>query len=143
VIGIDPAMVDEELLAHPNFTYIRKRAAEVRRREFRKVRWLTADMNVAPSYTLDTVEAIVTHPEVNVRGMLLTLKMLEWSLADDIPAYLERIASWGYSNIDCRQLQHHRREVGVAASKKPTARQRRTGVRKKRSATTRRRTPLD
>ena len=30
-------------------------------------------MNVAPQYTLDAVEALVAHAEVNIRGMLLTL----------------------------------------------------------------------
>ena len=40
---------------HPGFRHIRRRAAEVPRREFRKIRWLTADMNVAPQFTLDAV----------------------------------------------------------------------------------------
>ena len=56
VIGVDPAEMDPAVAAHPNFTHLRKRASEVRRKEFRKVRWLTADMNVAPNYTLDAVE---------------------------------------------------------------------------------------
>ncbi|HEV3022079.1 MAG TPA: SAM-dependent methyltransferase, partial [Pirellulales bacterium] len=76
VIGIDPAQVDPHVLAHPKFRHIRKRGADVRRREFRRVTWLAADMNVAPQYTLDTVEAIVTHPTVTIRGLLLTLKLL-------------------------------------------------------------------
>ena len=63
------------MLEHPHFTHIRRRSTQVRRREFRKIRWLTADMNVAPDYTLDAVEAIVTHPQINIRGLLLTLKL--------------------------------------------------------------------
>ena len=51
-----------------------QRGADVRRREFRNVDWLAADMNVAPRYTLDTVETIVTHPSVDIRGLLLTLE---------------------------------------------------------------------
>ena len=69
VIGIDPANMDPSVLANPNFTHWKKRGADIRRREFRKVRYLTADINVAPSYTLDTVEAIVTHPEVKIQGL--------------------------------------------------------------------------
>ncbi len=49
VLGIDPAEMHPAVLADPNFTHIRRRASQVRRREFRKVRWLTADMNVAPA----------------------------------------------------------------------------------------------
>lgn len=117
VLGIDPAEVEPIVLAHPKFVHVRKRGHEVRRREFRKVRWLAADMNVAPQYTLDTVEAIVTHPEVEIRGLLLTLKLLDWSLAAEIPNYLERIRSWGYRNLKVRQLSHNRQEVCVCAQK--------------------------
>jgi len=115
VMGVDPAQVDPRVLAHPNFTHLQKRGADVRRREFRNVAWLTADMNVAPQYTLDTVEAIVTHPAVNIRGLLLTLKLLEWELAEQIPAYLERIRGWGYPDVRAKQLAHNRQEICVAA----------------------------
>ena len=81
VTGIDPAEMAPAVLSHPRFTHIRRRGMEVRRRDFRKIRWLTADMNVAPEYTLDAVEAIVTHPQVSIRGLLLTLKLLKWELA--------------------------------------------------------------
>lgn len=115
VIGVDPAEMAPAVLDHPRFTHIRKRGHEARRREFRKARWLVADMNVAPSYTLDTVESIVTHPEVDLRGMLLTLKLLEWELADELPEQLERVRSWGYDDVRARQLQHNRQEVCLAA----------------------------
>ena len=118
VTGIDPADVDPRVLAHPHFTHVKKRGADVRRREFRGTHWLMADINVAPNYTLDTVEAIVTHPEVHIRGLLLTLKLIEWELADEIPAYLDRIRSWGYTKIAARQLQHNRQEICVAARRK-------------------------
>ncbi len=92
---------------------------EVPRRAFRKVRWLTADMNVAPGFTLDAVEAIVTHAEVNIRGMLLTLKLPQWRLAAEVPAYLTRIRSWGFNLVRARQLAHNRHEICVAALQKP------------------------
>lgn len=117
VTGVDPADVDPAVIADPNFTHVRKRGAEVRRREFRKTRWLTADMNVAPRYTLDTVEAIVMHPEVDVRGMILTLKLLDWRMADELPTHLERIRAWGYPSVRARQLQHGRQEVCVMATR--------------------------
>jgi 23S rRNA (cytidine2498-2'-O)-methyltransferase len=117
VVGVDPAAVDPVVLEHPRFTQIRKRGSEVRRREFRNTKWLTADMNVAPTYTLDTVESIVTYPQTNVRGLLLTLKLPDWDLANELPQYFERIRSWGYDEVRARQLQYNRQEVCVAALK--------------------------
>jgi 23S rRNA (cytidine2498-2'-O)-methyltransferase len=119
VLGIDPAAMDPRVLAHPQFTHLRRRSTQVRRREFRKVRWLAADMNVAPNYTLDAVEGIVTHAEVSIRGMLLTLKLLEWDLAARLPEYIERVRGWGFNVVRARQLQHNRREVCLAALQKP------------------------
>lgn len=115
VTGVDPAEVDPLVLAHLRFTHVRKRAAEVRRREFRGVRWLASDLNVAPGYTLDTVEAIVRHPQVNIRGLLLTLKLPDWELAEEVPNYLARIRSWGFRHVRARQLQYNHQEFCVAA----------------------------
>jgi 23S rRNA (cytidine2498-2'-O)-methyltransferase len=117
VIGIDPADMDPIVLANPNFKHIKMRGADVRRREFREVKYLAADVNVAPTYTLDTVEAIVTHADVNIRGLILTLKFLEWKLADELPLYLDRIRSWGFRQVRARQLHHNRQEVCVAAKR--------------------------
>jgi 23S rRNA (cytidine2498-2'-O)-methyltransferase len=118
VIGIDPADMDSAVLADPNFTHIKMRGADVRRRVFSDVRYLAADINVAPQYTLDTVEAIVTHPTVKIRGLILTLKLLEWKLADELPTYLDRIRSWGYGQVRARQMHHNRQEVCVTARRK-------------------------
>ncbi len=128
VTGIDPAEMAPAVLEHPRFTHIRKRSTQVRRREFRKIRWLTADMNVAPNYTLTAVEAIVTHPQINIRGLLLTLKLPQWKLAEQVPQYLERIRSWGYNEVRARQIQHNRREICVAALQVPFRRKRLVGM---------------
>lgn len=122
VVGIDPAEMAATVLANPRFTHIRRRSTQVRRREFRKIRWLTADMNVAPQYTLDSIEAIVTHPQVNIRGLLLTLKLPQWDLAERVPEFLDRIHNWGYNVVRARQLQYDRREICVAALQKPFVR---------------------
>jgi 23S rRNA (cytidine2498-2'-O)-methyltransferase len=119
VTGIDPAEMAPAVLDHHHFTHIRRRSTQVRRREFRKIRWLTADMNVAPRYTLTAVEGIVTHPEVNIRGLLLTLKLPTWDLAGRVPEYLDCVRNWGYNVVRARQLQHNRREICVAALQKP------------------------
>jgi 23S rRNA (cytidine2498-2'-O)-methyltransferase len=119
VTGIDPAEMAPTVLSHSRFTHIRKRSTQVRRRDFRKIRWLTADMNVAPNYTLSAVEEIVTHAEVNIRGLLLTLKLPQWNLAEHVPEYLARIRGWGFNSVMARQLQHNRREICVAALQTP------------------------
>ena len=115
VVGIDPAIMDERVMKHPNFTHIRARAADLKRKEFANVRWLVADANIAPENTLDAVKDIVTNRRVHIEGLLLTLKMLDWEMATQLDEYLNRIREWGYRHVRCRQLAFNRREVCVFA----------------------------
>ena len=117
VVGIDPAEMHPAVMADAHFRHIRKRSKEVPRREFVGVDWLTCDVNLPPNYTLDTVKAIVSHPGVRFRGMLLTLKLVEWTLAEQVPKYLDRVRSWGFHRVRARQLHHNRQEICVAASR--------------------------
>ena len=115
VAGIDPADVDELVRVHPNFVHLKKRVADLRRREFRGIKWLVSDSNVAPEFTLDSVESIVTFDDVHIRGLLLTIKLPHWDLAAQIPDYVERVRSWGFAHVRARQLAFNRQEICIAA----------------------------
>lgn len=147
VLGIDPAMVDERLLAEPRFTHLQMRSADPPRKLFRDVTWLSADLNVAPQYTLDAVEGIVVNARTDIRGLILTLKLLDWELAAEIPAYLERVRSWGFGSVRARQLAFNRREICVAAEResgrRPAARRKTAPQRRLQSRLTPRRRRLD
>ncbi len=136
VTGIDPADMDDSLLAEPNFTHIKARGADLKRREFRGIKWLIADSNVAPKHTLDTVEHIVTNRQVNIRGMLLTLKLPDWKLAESIPGCITRIRSWGYEYVRTRQLAFNRQEVCIAAMRRRQMRRELSSKGKSRRGTT-------
>lgn len=122
VTGIDPADVDPAVLAHPRFRHLKKRAKEVRRHEFKGVRWLIVDMNIAPGDTLDEVEAIVMHPGVALRGLIVTLKLSGWNIADHIPEFVERVHAWGFRDVRVRQLVTGRQEVCLAALRRKALR---------------------
>jgi 23S rRNA (cytidine2498-2'-O)-methyltransferase len=115
VTGVDPAEVDPIVLEHPRFQHLRKRSAELSHRQLKGIQWLMADINATPNYTLDAVEAIVTHPQVSIRGLLLTLKFSDWHLADDLSHFIKRVRSWGYQDVRTRQLAHNRQELCLAA----------------------------
>jgi 23S rRNA (cytidine2498-2'-O)-methyltransferase len=110
--------MDARVLAHPNFTFVRARAKDLKRSAFRDCRWLMSDANVAPNYTLDTVEAIVTHRDVHVAGLVLTLKLTSAALVAKLPSFAERVRSWGYDRVQVRQLAYNRREVCVVGTRR-------------------------
>jgi 23S rRNA (cytidine2498-2'-O)-methyltransferase len=116
VTGIDPAEMDPQVLAHPHFTHLRARSREVKRSVFRDCRWLAMDAHVPPSYTLDTLAAIVTQPGVRPAGLLLTLKLTGPNVAAELPAVATRIRALGYADVRLRQLAFNRQEVCVVAT---------------------------
>jgi 23S rRNA (cytidine2498-2'-O)-methyltransferase len=115
VTGVDPADVDPAVLEHSRFRHLKKRGSDVRRSEFEGVRWLVADMNIAPKDTLDEVEAIVRHPSVSIRGLVLTLKLSEWNFAEELPKFISRVRGWGYRDVRCRQLVTGGQEICLVA----------------------------
>ena len=122
VTGIDPAEVDERLRGREGFTHIRKRSADLKRKEFRDYRWLIADLNVAPNYTLAAVEDVVTHDGVHIAGLLLTLKLMDREHYTSVESFLQRVRSWGYEEVRARQLAFNRQEICVAALKSKSLR---------------------
>ena len=112
MIAIDPAELEPSIAADENLKYIRARGKEVKKRELRNVRWLFVDLNAAPKYTLDTVEEIVTNQHVTkVMGLVLTLKIPEGKLFDEIPTWIQRVKSFGFQYARTRQLAFNRREI--------------------------------
>jgi 23S rRNA (cytidine2498-2'-O)-methyltransferase len=117
VTGIDPAEMDAAVLAHPNFTHVRARAKDVKRNVFRDCRWLVMDANVAPSYTLDTLEGVLTSGGAHPEGLVLTLKFTDPVLAEKLPPLAERIRRYGYRSVRMRQLAFNRQEVCAVADR--------------------------
>jgi 23S rRNA (cytidine2498-2'-O)-methyltransferase len=122
VTGIDPADVEPAVLEHSRFRHLKKRGSDVRRNEFEGVRWLVADMNIAPQDTLDEVEAIVGHPGVSIRGLVLTLKLSEWNVAMELPKFVSRVRGWGYRDVRCRQLVTGGQEICLVALRRKALR---------------------
>jgi 23S rRNA (cytidine2498-2'-O)-methyltransferase len=122
VTGIDPADVAPELPEHPRFRHLKKRGSDVRRHEFTGVRWLVADMNIAPLATLAEVEPIVTHPGVSIRGLVLTLKLSDWKWAEQLDDFVARVRGWGYRDVRVRQLTTGGQEVCLVALRRKALR---------------------
>jgi 23S rRNA (cytidine2498-2'-O)-methyltransferase len=117
VTGVDPADMDPALLSHPRFEHWRYKSSAIRRKRYSGFRWLAADANVAPSYTLDAVEDIVTYPSSRFEGLVLTMKLTNFELVDRLDEYASRVKGWGFSTVRARQLSFNRRECCLVATR--------------------------
>lgn len=116
VIGIDPAEMDPRIGKHPKFRHLRARAGDLPRREFRGAKWLLVDSNVRPEKTLVTVENIVTNPQTEFQGLLITMKIGDYDSTDLIQQWQERIERWQPQSIAVRQLARNKVEVCFAVT---------------------------
>jgi 23S rRNA (cytidine2498-2'-O)-methyltransferase len=129
VTGIDPALVDERVAAHPRFEQRRMRARDVRLKELRGFDWVVADMNIDPTSTLEAIERVVTAPGSRPKGIIATLKLPEWSRASSLPEWLARFRGWGYAPT-ARQLSTGGREICVMALRRASSRRPRHATRR-------------
>ncbi|MFN3189321.1 MAG: SAM-dependent methyltransferase [Aureliella sp.] len=117
VVGVDPAEMDSLLSGHPRFEHWQNKSSAIKRKRYSKFRWLAADANVAPSYTLDAVEDIVNYPTSRFSGLILTMKLTNFELVEQFNAYADRVRGWGFSRVKARQLSFNRRECCLVASR--------------------------
>jgi 23S rRNA (cytidine2498-2'-O)-methyltransferase len=113
VLGVDPAEIAPVVLNNPKFKHIRGKINQTQRSLYKNVRWVIADVNVAPKYTLDVLEEMIKRNS-KIKGMLFTLKLPQLELAKQIPQFLKRIRNWGFRNVQAKQLVFNRREIMVA-----------------------------
>ncbi|MFM8734248.1 MAG: SAM-dependent methyltransferase [Pirellulales bacterium] len=114
VVGVDAALVDRGVAAHPRFTQWRMRARDVPLRRFQGCDWLLTDMNIDPRSTMEALGRVATAPGVRLRGIVATLKLPDWSRAGEVSEWLDAFRDWGYEPI-ARQLSTGGREVCVVA----------------------------
>ncbi len=115
VVGIDPAEMDPEILAHPHYRHIYARVGDVPQSDFQGAKWLLVDSNVRPDQTLGTVEQIVTHPASTIEGLLLTLKLGGIEHADRIGGWIKKVRQWNAHDVRVRQLARSKIEVCLTA----------------------------
>lgn len=116
VIGIDPADMDPRILGHPKFRHIRARAGDLPRKEYRGAKWMLVDSNVKPGKTLTTVENVVTNRHSQIRGLLITLKLGDYSEASLVDQWSQRIETWHPHDVHVRQLARNKCEVCFAVT---------------------------
>lgn len=116
VIGIDPAEMDPRIAEHPRFRHFPARAGDLPRRIYCGAKWLLVDSTVKPDATLSTVRNIVDSRETDIRGCLITMKLGDYSRADQIPRWSEQVMRWNPKRLEVRQLARNRCEVCFAVT---------------------------
>ena len=73
--------------------------------------WCLLDMNVEPRISLYSVDRLCTRMMSTLCGVFLTVKLNQWSLASEVPAWIEHMKAMGMQRVRARQLSTNRQEV--------------------------------
>jgi 23S rRNA (cytidine2498-2'-O)-methyltransferase len=133
VVGIDPNEMDERIARHPRFRHMKMTSMNVDVTTLDAFQWLLLDVNVPPRTALHGALPFVKANAAALAGFVLTLKMKDASLANEIDDWLARIrAAAGQSfALHARQLWSNGSEIcvvglrgGAQVSSSPRARRR-------------------
>lgn len=114
VVGIDPGRMDPRVLHHPRYEHISKPVNQVPRETLPdRIQWLLLDMNVSPSVSLFAVDRLATRMREHLLGVLLTLKLNQWKIADELPYMMEHLRAMGMVKLRATQLPRNRQEIFV------------------------------
>jgi 23S rRNA (cytidine2498-2'-O)-methyltransferase len=117
VIGVDPepiAPVVTGWQGEGSFTHVAKAVGGVRRDELpERIDWIAIDMSIAPQVALHSIQRFFPPARKTLRGVLLTLKLNEWSFALELPGMLDRVRALGMSEVRATHLPSDRQEVFV------------------------------
>ncbi len=116
VVGVDPAAIDSQIADHARFTHWKKRARDIRIRNFYGFDWILTDMNIDPDSTITALERILVSPALRPRGIIATLKLSDISSAEKIGQWCASFASWGYQT-QVQQLSTGGQEICIVAQK--------------------------
>jgi 23S rRNA (cytidine2498-2'-O)-methyltransferase len=114
VVGVDPGEMDRRVLAfgQNRFIHVPQPVASVRREDLPdSVQWLLLDMNVAPNITLFQIDRLASRMQDSLLGVLLTVKLNEWKIADQIPSMLDHLKAMGMARVRATQLASNKQEV--------------------------------
>lgn len=118
VVAIDPAEMDPVIAAHPSLVHVRCRARNVPKRDLFGVRWLAIDINMPPSYTIEVIRDYVQNRRLDVQGVIATLKLPDWKLAEEVDRYRQEFVKMGLPFVRTRQLAFNRQEFCLVAMPK-------------------------
>jgi hypothetical protein len=77
------------------------------------VDWIVADLGIAPQKALRAMQRFFPPYRRSLLGLAWTLKLNEWSFAEEIPSWLEQLRQFGLSELRATQLPSNRQECCV------------------------------
>ena len=117
VWGVDPApmgpgVVDYRGPSGARVNHLAIKVSELRWEDLPpRIDWLLLDVHLAPQVALHSIQRFLPRVRKNLRAAVLTLKMNDQQIIDEIPALLERVRRMGFDEVRATHLPSNRSEI--------------------------------
>jgi 23S rRNA (cytidine2498-2'-O)-methyltransferase len=121
VLGVDPGVMDPVVLRYRHASgahveHLKVALGSMTSEQIpRGSQWLLVDVHLAPPVMLHKVRRLIPPLRPTLRAAVFTLKLNEWSLASELPRWVEQVRGYGFSRVRARQLPSHRQELCLVA----------------------------
>jgi len=118
VCAVDPQPMDPAVLALPGVEHRRVAAGELDPAALPAgISWLACDAGIPPADALGAIARLLPGLP-RLRGLLLTLKLVDDGVARRLPRLLDRVRELGFGEVRATQLPANRKDVWVVATRK-------------------------
>lgn len=120
VWGVDTADVDESILSHKNFEFIKASVQDLSQEELpdSEIHWVHADININPHQAIKEVLRLCKKYNKSLKGIVFTIQIVKPEYIQSIEEFEDIFYDWGFSNMISRQVPSHKKEYALIAQRR-------------------------
>ena len=120
VWGIDTANVDELILSHKNFKFIKGSVQDLSHEKLpdEQISWVHADININPKQAIKEVLRLCKKYNDSLKGIIFTIQIVKIEYIQYIEEFEDIFYDWGFSTMMSRQVPAHKKEYVLIAQRR-------------------------
>jgi len=120
VWGIDTANVDESILSHKNFKFIKGSVQDLSQEKLpdEEISWVHADININPKQAIKEVLRLCKKYNDSLRGIIFTIQIVKMEYIEHIEEFEDIFYDWGFATMISRQVPAHKKEYVLIAQRR-------------------------
>ncbi|OUR97421.1 hypothetical protein A9Q84_13935 [Halobacteriovorax marinus] len=112
VWGVDTANVDQAILSHKNFKFIKSSVQNLSQEDLPdcEIHWVHADLNLNPNQSIKEVLRLCKKYNNSLKGIIFTVQVVKLENIKLIEEFEDIFYDWGFATTISRQVPGHKKE---------------------------------
>lgn len=120
VWGVDPAMMDENIMKNSRYTHHRSSAQNLSHENLtdrHNIQWVNVDMNINPKQSIKEILRLCKKFNDNLKGIIFNIPVVKKENIELIEEFEDMFYEWGFGNVTSRQIPSHKKEYVIVAKR--------------------------